>query len=30
MTTSRKTPQDRKPKAENIVPTKRPQDTPGF
>jgi len=27
MTTSKKTPQDRKPKAEKIV---RPQDTPGF
>ena len=30
MTTSRKTPQDRKPKAETVVPMKRPQDTPGF
>lgn len=27
MTTSKKTPQDRKPKAEKIV---RPEDTPGF
>lgn len=27
MTTSKKTPQDRKPKAEKII---RPQDTPGF
>lgn len=30
MTTSKKTPQDRKPKAEKVEKIQRPQDTPGF